>query len=471
MSSNPFPSTPIASESHADKLGGEAWKRTRNDLLGMAARVRRTGEFGAAVIVGPPGAGKTHICMNVERELADFFPIYVDASIYPNLESGITGAMGITARELGFRDFADYISYRVYDYAVKQEGDDVRRKLRYETKDRLFYLSFKRYLLSLRNGRRYLTKDNPFLVRALARNLRIGSFSDFISIIPTISDEVGLRFLLIVDETEASYERELKVLYNAQPRGLFLITTFVPDRWADIKDKALKDRFYNASLFRQLGYPRADDLEDIIMSYVDGRAGFTREWVEEIVRESSFTDIRDALRKLHDSYEACEGNPQCMETSLSGIAGDKGELSRIIERYIRLQVLPLLKSKGLITYFADKGKRIPSINSVIDVVFASGDVLYLADVKITEEDVFAPEPDSNILRASKLAAIELNGKVYSQLRPLVITNRPGQEGIDYITLTPDEINQIKDGFNPPSVEEKFARALKRRHVVDSVVRT
>ena len=457
---NPFPSTPVASQIYADRLGGEAWKRTRDDLLAMANSVRRSGYFGAAVIVGPPGAGKTHICMNVKKELSDFFPIYVDASVYPSLETGIMESMQKSSVELGFHDFADYVSYRVYEYAITHDEELMRKKLRYETKDRLFYLSFKRYLLSLRNGHRYLTKDNPFLVRALAKRLKVESLSDFLSEIPVVAEETGNRFLLIVDETETSYERELKVIYNAQPRGLLLITTFVPDRWADIKDKALKDRFYSASLFRQLGYPREDDLEDIIMSYLQGHEGFTREWVSEVVKDSGFTDIRDALRKLHDAYEACSGSPDCIREHLSGIVGNKGELSRTIERYVRSQVLPSLKNKGFISYFADKGKRIPSLNSVIDIVFATDDVLYLADVKIIDSDSLLQDLEASVLRASRLAGIELNGKVYSKIRSFVITNRPGAIGFETLTLTPEEINLIKDGFNPLSVEEKFSRILK-----------
>ena len=458
---NPFPSTPIATEKYAGKLGGEAWKKVREDLIQTAKKVEATNDFAAAVLVGPPGTGKTHVCMNVSKELPSFFTIYVDASKYSNLEEGIIKSMEETSKRLGFQGISDYVSYRTMEYALHYDNNkDFEKKMKYDLKDRVFYFSFERYLSSLRNGRRYLTKETPFILRALAREVKITSFADFVSIVPTLSREMGFRALLIVDETEQSYERELKVIYNSQPAGLFILTTFVPDRWAEIKDKALKDRFYSASLFRQLGYPRAEDLTDILLSYTSGYAQFTRDAIEEFVVKGGLTDIRDALRKLHDAYDECSGDVDCMMQRISGFAGDKNEVSRTIEKYLRWQVMASLKAKSFIRYYSEKGKKIPAINSGVDLVFATDDVLYLGDVRVTDEESLTIPDDANVLRASHLGGIELNGKVYQKLRPFVVTNRLIQDGVNAIVLTPEEINLIKDGFNPPSVEEKIIRMLK-----------
>jgi len=458
---NPFPSTPVATEKYADKLGGEAWKKVREDLLLMAKRVEYSGEFGAAVLVGPPGTGKTHLCMNVGKDLKAFFPVYVDASRYADLAHGLLDSVTEASKKMGFSDFSDYLSFRTMEYALQRKGDrSLEDKMLYELKDRVFYFSFDRYVRSIRGGRFYLTKQAPLLLKALARKLTISSLTDFISLLPQLSQEIGFRVLLMVDETEPSYERDLKVLYNAQPKGLMLVTTFTPDRWAEIKDKALKDRFYSASLFRQLGYPRAQDLADIIMSYAEGYPQFTRDLVEELVVRGSMVDIRDALRKLHDAYDQCEGRVDCLEERICGVSGDKNVVSREIERYVRWQVLGTLRSKGIISYYSEKGKRIPAINSVVDLVLATDDTLYLGDVKITDEEKTVVADDMNILRASRLGGIELNGKVYQKLKPFLVTNRPVDEGMFSITLTPEEINLIMEGFNPPSIEEKFVRMLQ-----------
>ena len=119
-----------------------------------------------------------------------------------------------------------------------------------------------------------------------------------------------------------------------------------------------------------------------------------------------------------------------------------------------------LKAKGFIRYYSEKGKKIPAINSVVDLVFATDDVLYLGDVRVTDEESLTIPDDANVLRASHLGGIELNGRVYQKLKPFVITNRLIQDGVNAIVLTPEEINLIKDGFNPPSVEEKIIRMLK-----------
>ncbi|MDP7975015.1 MAG: hypothetical protein ACP5UI_04115 [Thermoprotei archaeon] len=461
---NPFPSTPVAAEKYADRMGGEAWKRIKEDLEALGRRVEQTGEFGAAVIVGPPGSGKTHVCMNFLKGSPSLFPIYVDASRGRDLKEEALESAEASARRLGYAGLSDYLSAFAYGYARKRAGDKkFEAELEYGLRDRLFHSSYDGYLRALRDGKIYLTRRASFLLRLIAGQVRPSDFEELLALIETLSKEMGMRVALVVDETGEEYERELKSLYNRQPPGLLLITTFVPDRWAAIKDKALKDRFYSASVFRQLGYPKQEDLVDIVMSYARDVPGLNRELVAAAIQKGGMSDIRDTLRKFHDAFESCRGNPPCMLEALTSVTGDNGELSRAVERYMRWQVLPELKERGLISYFSDKGKKIQSLSSVLDLVFATENTLFLGDVKVSDQDIYLDE-DINVMKASKVEGIELNGKVYKDIRPFLVTNAKVGNDIPVVYITPDEITSILAGFSPPSVGEKMERLVRSRTI-------
>lgn len=461
---NPFPSTPVAAEKYADRMGGEAWKRIKEDLEALGRRVEQTGEFGAAVIVGPPGSGKTHVCMNFLKGSPSLFPIYVDASRGRDLKEEALESAEASARRLGYAGLSDYLSAFAYGYARKRAGDKkFEAELEYGLRDRLFHSSYDGYLRALRDRKIYLTRRASFLLRLIAGQVRPSDFEELLALIETLSKEMGMRVALVVDETGEEYERELKSLYNRQPSGLLLITTFVPDRWAAIKDKALKDRFYSASVFRQLGYPKQEDLVDIVMSYARDVPGLNRELVAAAIQKGGMSDIRDTLRKFHDAFESCRGNPPCMLEALTSVTGDNGELSRAVERYMRWQVLPELKERGLISYFSDKGKKIQSLSSVLDLVFATENTLFLGDVKVSDQDIYLDE-DINVMKASKVEGIELNGKVYKDIRPFLVTNAKVGNDIPVVYITPDEITSILAGFSPPSVGEKMERLVRSRTV-------
>ena len=418
-----FPDYPVERYVNTNvRLAGRQW-------VGAKEKAKETIEKGLSTvvtIVGDPGMGKTAILNAVYTDLKEnAYLIFVDLSgeeeIAKPAWAWIDGTwLGERVKNDAFRllyENRKAIGYTTLTWMRREFSNWLRKKCKEGIEGELSY-AFRLYCLGY-------TRNLDGLVQFLNDLRALG--------------KVGI----LIDELHLSegLMSELHRLINVTK--VPMVVTALSYVIARLNDLPLKRRLEENIIELSLTH---DDAYEILKAYCPD---FADELVnlEEVAKAASVNELlRTARLAVLEAQRRCEGEykkEECIRGELSKtlLPKDVQEASTQLEKAIREELNRVKENYG-IAYVHERGKRIESVGTTVDLYFVTDKAVYLGDVKLSNNRTLSEAQLANVKRLKDVNSLE--GK---QVVRFIVTNAdvPPLDGFRVVKVPAKRIRMVLNG--------------------------
>ena len=418
-----FPEYPVERYVNTSvRLAGRQWVEAKEKAKDTIEKGLST----VMTIVGDPGMGKTAILNAVYNDLKeDAYLVFVDLSGKDSIAepawAWVDGTLlGEKVKNRAFNVLYENrraIGYTTFTWMRREFGNWLRKKCGEGIEGELNY-ALRLYCLGY-------PRDLDGLVQFLNDLKALGKAG------------------VLVDELHLSegVMSELHRLINVT--GVPIVVTAVRDVVAGLTDLPLRRRLEENVVELRLTH---EDAREILKAYcpdfADDLIG-----LEEVVKATRVNELlRTARLVVMEAQRRCEGEykrEECIrgELSKSLLPEDVQEASTQLEKAIREELMRV-KEDYRIAYVHERGKRVESVGTTVDLYFVTDSTVYLGDVKLSNNRTLSEAQLTNVRRLKDVNSLE--GKAVVRF---IVTNAdvPPLDGFKVVKIPTKRIRMVLDG--------------------------
>ena len=418
-----FPEYPVERYVNANvRLAGRLWVEAKEKAKEMIERGLST----VLTIVGDPGMGKTAILNAVYSDLKDdAYLVFVDLS----------GKDSVSEPAWAWVD-GTLMGERIRDRAFH---------LLYENRKALGYTTLTWIRREFSNWLRKKCEEG--IEGELGYALRLyclGYPRDLDGLAQFLNDLKALgKAGVLVDELHLSegLMSELHRLINVTK--VPIVVTAVREVIAGLNDLPLRRRLEENVVELRL---TREDAYEILKAYCPDFADELAN-LEEVAKAPRVNELlRTARLAVSEAQRRCEKEykrEECIrgELSKSLLPEDVQEASTQLEKAIREEIMRV-KETYRIAYVHERGKRIESVGTTVDLYFVTDKAVYLGDVKLSNNRTLSETQLANVKRLKDVNALEEKAVV-----KFIVTNAdvPPLDGFKVIKFPTKRIRRVLDG--------------------------
>ncbi|WP_338598520.1 hypothetical protein V6M85_07730 [Sulfolobus tengchongensis] len=414
------------------RVAGKVWTETIK-IIENAIMSRKNAVI---TILGQPGMGKTLILNAVKKELNEkAFILYLDLVSSPSLSK----ASWYTIRNTTVFEKIRNNAFKILYEHKKEIGYGLLEKMSKE------FTNWMRHLCEKRKwSGNYVYAERLY---CMAYEENVEGFIEFLNDLINLGP-VGL----LIDELKNNEGQLLELHKIINETKIPIVITLVPDVISQIKDSALRRRLDEFKIELKL---RDEDKLDILKTYCEEFAEDLIN-IKEIKSSDTVNKLLDSAREAYNkALSSCKDEYKKMECIKNELKREFEienieDASKMLEAEIRQGLLELQKEYN-IDYIHDRGKRIEQVGITIDIFFRRGNIEYLGDIKLTNENTV-----ENIRNVKKLIGFNRDGAY--EVRKFIVTNSTNVDLNEFKIITVDN-RTIKDILN--SNREKRNELVRR----------